>query len=246
MDINDFLALVKGRRSCRRFQPGPPIPDEKINKIIEAARWAMSGANGQPWEFIVIRDQDVIKKISDITIAAAQEGYYCEQTRAAEFRQQIFAFGPPQRSGFEEASVIIAVVSDMRRLMASTMYYNFVRGEGVPGHAYFKNVANATQLLMFAAHASGLGSRWVSIGQMEEGPIKRLLEVPDVLDIHTLVPLGYADYEIASPGRRPLKELIHYEKYDKARYKTMQDIIKWLAQLRKPHTAIYSHLYKEK
>jgi nitroreductase len=48
MNIEQFLELAKKRRSIRRFKPDP-VPDEIIQKILEAARWAMSGANGQPW-----------------------------------------------------------------------------------------------------------------------------------------------------------------------------------------------------
>ena len=48
MSYDSFLALVKKRRSTRRFKPDP-VPEDDINKIIEAARWAPSGFNLQPW-----------------------------------------------------------------------------------------------------------------------------------------------------------------------------------------------------
>jgi len=54
MDYDGFLELVKKRRSIRLFKPDA-VPDEYIDKIIEAARWAPSGANVQPWEFLVIK-----------------------------------------------------------------------------------------------------------------------------------------------------------------------------------------------
>jgi len=58
--IDEFLDLVKKRRSIRRFK-SDPIPGKLVEKIIEVARWAMSGANAQPWEFVVVKDQN--KKI---------------------------------------------------------------------------------------------------------------------------------------------------------------------------------------
>jgi nitroreductase len=60
MNYDSFLELAKARRSIRRFRPDP-IPDEYVDKIIEAARWAPSGFNSQPWEFVVIKD----KKLKD-------------------------------------------------------------------------------------------------------------------------------------------------------------------------------------
>lgn len=63
MDYESLLELVKQRRSCRRFKP-EPVPDEYVDKIIEVARWAPSGANTQPWEFIVIRKLETKQKIA--------------------------------------------------------------------------------------------------------------------------------------------------------------------------------------
>ena len=55
---DDFLSLVKARRSVRHFRPDP-IPDGYVEKMIEVARWAPSGFHSQPWEFVVIRDPAV-------------------------------------------------------------------------------------------------------------------------------------------------------------------------------------------
>ena len=52
MDYGEFLRLVQQRRSIRAFT-SDPVSDELVDQIIEAARWAPSGANSQPWEFIV-------------------------------------------------------------------------------------------------------------------------------------------------------------------------------------------------
>src|SRR4030067_10892 len=62
MDYARLLELVKKRRSIRRFKPDP-IPDEHIEKIIEVARWAPSGYNLQPWEFVVVKKPELKNKI---------------------------------------------------------------------------------------------------------------------------------------------------------------------------------------
>src|SRR5207247_2801259 len=59
-----LLNLVKTRMSVRKFRPDP-IPDDTIEKILEVARWAMSGANSQPWEFIVVTDPEIKKQLRD-------------------------------------------------------------------------------------------------------------------------------------------------------------------------------------
>ena len=61
-----LLDLVKTRHSVRKFKPDP-IPDDTIDKILEVARWAMSGANSQPWEFIVVTDPRPRKSCATLT-----------------------------------------------------------------------------------------------------------------------------------------------------------------------------------
>jgi nitroreductase len=53
--MNTFLALARSRRSVRRYRP-EPVPEELLEELLEAARWAPSAVNTQPWEFIVITD----------------------------------------------------------------------------------------------------------------------------------------------------------------------------------------------
>ena len=64
MDYDSFLELVKKRRSIHRFK-SDPVPDEHIDRIIEAARWAPSGFNLQPWEFVVVRNQESKNRLAE-------------------------------------------------------------------------------------------------------------------------------------------------------------------------------------
>lgn len=58
-----ILDFLKGRRSIRNFQD-KAVTDEDIEMILEAGRWAPSGSNRQPWEFIVVKNREILKKIS--------------------------------------------------------------------------------------------------------------------------------------------------------------------------------------
>ncbi len=59
----DISGIIRQRRSIRRFTQ--EIPDDaSVGKILEAARWAPSGRNNQPWRFLVIRDEAEKKGIS--------------------------------------------------------------------------------------------------------------------------------------------------------------------------------------
>jgi nitroreductase len=58
-----MLALLKSRRSIRRYRPDP-VPDEMVEQLLEAGRWAPSASNRQPWEFIVVRDEAIRRQIA--------------------------------------------------------------------------------------------------------------------------------------------------------------------------------------
>ncbi len=66
----DFYEVIKKRKSVRRYK-SDPVPDDVLNRILEAGRIAPSAKNIQPWHFIVIKDPDMKKKV-----AAASRGQH--------------------------------------------------------------------------------------------------------------------------------------------------------------------------
>ena len=61
-DYDTLLDLARNRVSVRKLKPDP-VPDECVTKILEIGRWAMSGANGQPWEFVVVKDSTIKQEL---------------------------------------------------------------------------------------------------------------------------------------------------------------------------------------
>ena len=61
----DILNLLKSRRSVRVYQDNP-VPQELLLQILEAGRWAPTGANLQPWHFIVVTDSETRKRIGEV------------------------------------------------------------------------------------------------------------------------------------------------------------------------------------
>jgi len=57
-----ILDIIQNRRSTRRFKEDQ-VSDEDINAVLEAARWAASGSNKQPWKFIVIKNKETMERI---------------------------------------------------------------------------------------------------------------------------------------------------------------------------------------
>jgi nitroreductase len=61
----DALETVRKVRQVRQYEPGE-VSDDDLNQILEVARWSGSSRNTQPWRFVVVRDKDTLKKLSDL------------------------------------------------------------------------------------------------------------------------------------------------------------------------------------
>ena len=243
MQIDDYLTLVRTRRSVRRFKPDP-VPTGDVDKILEAARWAMSGANAQPWEFIVIDDPGVRGRIVDSWLEPRKEVYAAEQARFHEFRHPNFR-NLEVSPGFRDAPVFIVVLGDRRTYQATVLAANYLWGEGGTDSTYLKNVGNATQNIHMAAAALGLNSQWVSVSRIWGQSLKEILHIPEILDVHTLVAIGKAVCEPKPGHRRPLSDIVHRNSYDLSKYRTGEDIQRFILKLRRTTASGYDRYGKD-
>ena len=61
-ETTNIFEVMSTMRAMRRLKPDP-VPDELINKILQAAQWAPSGGNTQRWRFLVVKDPEIKKKV---------------------------------------------------------------------------------------------------------------------------------------------------------------------------------------
>ena len=64
------IAFLRGLRAIRQLRPDP-LPEAVVSDILEVARWSGSAGNRQPWEFVVVRDRDMLQRLSAIEGATA-------------------------------------------------------------------------------------------------------------------------------------------------------------------------------
>jgi len=62
----EFIELIKSRRSIRKYQD-KPVSNKILQKLLEAAQWAPSAHNSQPWEFIIIKDEEIKRNIANVS-----------------------------------------------------------------------------------------------------------------------------------------------------------------------------------
>ena len=233
MNYESFLELVKERRSIRRFKL-EPIPDDYVDKIIEAARWAPSGANSQPWEFIVIKKQELKESIVRLFEEGRALAYRMELTRASERRHPTFARPPEGTPGFASAPVFILVCGDLRTQNAFPLSVVLQRSR----ITFNSNQANAILYMHLAATALGLGSQWVSTIALPyvQCHVKELLGLPEELEIYDMMVVGYPDQVPKPRPVRAREEMVHYDYYDQAKFRTdgeVKDFIVTIHQARR-------------
>ncbi len=244
-DYELLLDLVKRRASIRKLK-SDPIPDEYIQQVLEAGHWAQSGANSQPWEYIVVKDpqtkKDLFRAYNEFN---ADFIYWMEQQRTMELRHpsyQMMAEEAVQRqrqsAGWSEAPALIVVLGDGRRQWGTVQgAHTFERHQS----HLTDGLANTCTLMHLAAASLGLGTQWVTIHIQE--PFKRILDVPDLLMLYLIIPLGYPDVEPMTGVRRPLEDMVHYDRYDMSKYMTNERIIEYLYELRGKTIGQYRRSY---
>lgn len=169
---------MKTRRSVRTFSP-EPAPIELIEAAIRTAATAPSGANQQPWRFVIVQDPEVKRKIREA--AEAEEKLNYEQRFPEEWLDAIAPFGTDWHKEFlETAPYLIAVFS---------IDYG-LEGERKVKHYYVQeSVGIACGLLLAALHLAGLATLTHTPSPM--GFLARILERPRNERPFLLIPAGY-------------------------------------------------------
>ncbi len=224
MDYESLLELVKQRRSIRKFKP-EPIPDEYVDKIIEAARWAPSGANSQPWEFIVVKKPELKDKIITLITEQNSLAHKMEVVRKPELR---FKWTP---GGYGRAPVFIILAGDTRTIAAYPL--NTVLHKG--SSTFTSSLASAFLYMTLAATTLGLGAQWVSAvaNPYVQSLTKDLLNVPPEIEFYDMMAVGYPDTEPKPRLMRVKGEMVHYDYYDRTKFRTEQEVEDFIAALRR-------------
>ena len=227
MDYDSLLEMAKNRRSTHKFKPDP-VPDEDIVRIIEVARWAPSGANSQPWEFVVVKRQELRNKIIEIHKNATTAMAEVESTREQDLRFNLHHTAPPS---FIDAPVFIIPLGDPRAKGCFPKGARLERGDEI----FASSLASAFLYMMLGATALGLGAQWASAvtHHHPQSLIKDLLGVPEEMEMYDMMAVGYPDMEPSPRVVRPLEEMVHYDGYDKTKHRSDKQIRDFIISLRR-------------
>ncbi|MFD1562115.1 5,6-dimethylbenzimidazole synthase [Haloarchaeobius amylolyticus] len=169
---------IYARRDIRRFRDDP-IPDEILERLLQAAHHAPSVGFSQPWDLVVISDEETkteIASIAERAIAAAREGY--EEPRRSEFAAL-------KLEGIRESPINICVTCDPTRGAPHVLGRSSMKRTDV------YSTCLAVQNLWLAARAEGVGVGWVSVLYPYE--VQEVLDIPPHVKPVAYLCLGYPE-----------------------------------------------------
>ena len=171
----DLYEAIKSRYSVRSYL-NKPVEQEKLDRVLEAARMAPSGSNRQSWRFVVVREAETRRKL----VRACSDQTFVGQ-----------------------APVVIAAVG---------LTPDRVMSCDVPGDPV--DVAIALEHVALASTAEGLGTCW--IGAFNQDQVRALLGIPADAKVIGVMTLGYPADHPRPKTRKPVKELVSYDRWQTA------------------------------
>ncbi len=173
---------IMRRRSIRRYRPDP-VPEEAILTLLDAARWAPSAHNRQPWRFCVVRDA-----VRKETLARAMGERLRRDLTADGVSEDVIAADVGRSyARITSAPVLIALCLSM---VDMDRYPDSVRN-ALEYHMAAQSTAMAGQNLLLTAHQIGLGACWMCAPLFCPEVVRAALDLPDDWQPQALITLGY-------------------------------------------------------
>ena len=181
----DIYEAIEKRRTIRIFKK--KASEEQLKKIIWAGTQAPSAGNSQPWEFIIIDDQEIIDQI-------AEQKYQLSLTmppRAGEGSDKVHERALGQRKSFENASAVAVC-----------------HRKGAAANAWL-----CIENMSLVVVADGLGSGIVVFWGEQEKEVKKILGIPQDYELAAVLKIGEPGETPSSPPKRPEFSWLHKNRF---------------------------------
>jgi nitroreductase len=194
--VEDVFEIVHRQRACRSFSDDP-VDDNTVERVLDAATFAPSAENRQPWVFIVVRDDARRSAIGALT-SRAWEGGGRAHSEGRLSPGLLADVETGARGGVAGAPVLVVVCGDTRlgdrRVLEASVF-------------------PAIQNLLLAATALGLGSSLTTLPLLFGAELATIVELPAEVLPMAVIPLGWPARPLSPPRRLPVAEKAHRETF---------------------------------
>lgn len=193
--IDAFVAAMRRRRSVRHFST-EPIDLDVVRRCVEAAAQAPSGANKQPWTFVLVTDPATKKAIRDA--AEQEERAFYERRASEQWLKDLEPLGTdPSKPFLEQAPALVVVFAQRHGWTEADKHYYVAESVGI-----------ACGMLIAALHLAGLATLTHTPAPMTF--LEKILQRPDNERAFLLLPVGYPApaCEVPDIARKPVSEVL--------------------------------------
>ncbi len=204
-------------RAVRRLRPDP-VPDDVLRRVVEAASWAPTGGNVQPWRVVAVRDP--AKKQQLGTLYAERWNAYAEHHQALladapeavrASNERMLAAGNHLAEHFGETPVVLVFCFNPKNMAITDAKLDRISVVG--GASVYTAVENA----LLACRAEGLGCVLTTLLCLCEDEVRELLGIPEPWGTAAAVPIGYPLRRGHGPiSRRPVDKLAFVDTWGQA------------------------------
>ena len=201
-------------RAVRRLRTDP-VPEDVIRRVLEAATWAPTGGNRQPWRIIVVRDPERKKRLGVLYMRIWEtfSKKYADNLRGLPEVERLklermLGAGDYLARHYEEAPVIFVFCFNPNEMAITDA--ELERVSVVGGGSVYPSVEN----LLLACRAEGLGCTLTTLLCTYEPDVRKVLDIPDPWGTAAAIPVGYPLLRGHGPiSRRPVEELAFNDRW---------------------------------
>jgi nitroreductase len=202
-----LLEAMETQRAVRRLLPDP-VDDDLVLRCIELALKAPTGSNGQNWEWVIVRDQEIKQ-----TLAAQYRRAWALYGRAGariagdnESQQKILRAVSWQVDNFTDLPVLVVACLRGSRVPLVPM-------PPIAVSSYYGSIYPSVQNLLLAARALGLGASLITLPLWSTTVARRVMGLPMSVHPCCIVPLGWPRGRYGPTTRKPVGEVTHLDRY---------------------------------
>lgn len=194
--IDSFFEVVNQRRSVRKFK-SDAIPENDLNKILQAAASAPTSGNQQPWKFLVVKDRKKIDGLKELCIEKSIERYKASNMPSKEDLDKRQKRAEQYYSDYLSAPVYVIVLTD--------------NNSQYPSYNHYDGPLAAANLIL-AARSLGYGTVFCT-DSINADITKEYFNIPDSYTRVCITPIGVPYEWPDSPDKKQLEEFIVREQF---------------------------------
>ena len=207
-----LLDAMMTQRAVRRVHPDP-VDDAVVLKCIELALRAPTGSNGQNWEFIIVKDGRIKKKLAKRYRQAWSIYYRTVIRRGAAHDEEMAKTARAVQWQVDHFTEIPVLVVACLRYGVRDGRVPFVPMPQAVKSGYYGSIYPSVQNLLLAARAMGLGACLITLPLWSVTSVRRTLNLPWAVIPYCIVPIGWPRGRYGPTTRKPVAEVAHLDTY---------------------------------